>query len=138
MKLLLKRTALKDNYTIGKLYVDGRYLCDTLEDSVRNTRIYGETAIPYGKYPVTLKIQSPRFAKSKQYARCKGYLPRLLKVPNYSGILIHIGNTPDDTEGCILVGENKEKGKVINSEKTFWRLYEILSQTSEPITIEIK
>jgi hypothetical protein len=86
MNLLLKRTALRDTYTIGKLYVDGQYWCDTLEDRVRDLtrekKVPGETAIPAGTYDVVVNV-SPKF---------KRLLPRLLRVPHFEGILIHRGN----------------------------------------------
>ena len=87
MKLLLKRIALRDTYTIGKIYIDGEYFCDTLEDKVRDLnkngvfdgdekKVYGETAIPYGTYKVILSY-SPKF---------KRILPELLDVPCFTGI----------------------------------------------------
>lgn len=116
MKMLLKRRFLGDNYTIGTLFINGERFCDTLEDKNRDAnrngkfdgkekKVQGETCIPFGTYKVTLNL-SPRFKRP---------LPRLLDVPNFEGVLIHRGNTAKDTEGCILVGENKVKGKVINS-----------------------
>lgn len=116
MKMLLKRRFLGDNYTIGTLFINGERFCDTLEDKNRDInrngkfdgkekKVQGETCIPFGTYKVTLNL-SPRFKRP---------LPRLLDVPNFEGVLIHRGNTAKDTEGCILVGENKVKGKVINS-----------------------
>ena len=109
MKLTLKRIAKRDSYTIGKLYLEGEYFCDTLEDRVRDLnrekKIPGETAIPAGRYDVIVNV-SPRFKRE---------LPRLLNVPHFDGILIHRGNTAKDSSGCILVGENKELGKVLNS-----------------------
>ncbi|MFH8142361.1 MAG: hypothetical protein K1V88_02920 [Muribaculaceae bacterium] len=112
MKLQLKRVALRDTYTIGKLYVDGQYWCDTLEDRVRDLsrekKVPGETAIPAGTYDIVVNI-SPKF---------KRLLPRLLGVPHFKGILIHRGNTDKDSAGCILVGENRAVGKVLNS--TYW------------------
>lgn len=149
MELRLKRIALRDTYTIGKLYVDHHYLCDTLEDKVRDInkdgdlndagegKVYGKTAIPYGTYEVTLKVQSPKYSQREAYAWCKGYLPRLLNVPHFEGILIHSGNTAEDSAGCILVGENKVKGKVINSMATLKRLMGILPK-DEKITITIE
>lgn len=111
MKLKLVRIAKRENYTIGKLYVEGEYFCDTLEDRVRDLsvekKIPGETAIPAGKYDLIVSM-SPRFKRE---------LPRLLNVPYFDGILIHRGNTEKDTSGCILVGENKVVGKVLNSTK---------------------
>ena len=143
MELNLKRIALRDNYTIGKLYIDGNYFCDTIEDKVRDLNKDGDlkdvgegkipslTAIPYGKYEVTLKVQSPKYSLRTSYSWCKGYLPRLINVPHFEGILIHAGNTADDSAGCILVGENKVKGQVINSMVTLKKLYPILKEASD-------
>lgn len=112
MNLLLRRVALRKDYTVGKLYVDGEYWCDTLEDPVRDLakekKVAGRTAIPAGEYEVVVNI-SPKFGR---------LLPRLLRVPHFEGILIHRGNTAEDTAGCILPGENRAVGKVLNS--TFW------------------
>lgn len=133
MELTLKRTFLGTGYTIGHLHIDGVYFCDTLEDTVRNApggqpfvKVSGETAIPYGRYEVTLSVVSPRFSQSSTYRQIDGKLPRLLGVPNFDGVLIHIGNFPKDTEGCILVGRNTVKGAVMESRVTFFRLYDIL------------
>jgi hypothetical protein len=143
MELTLKRIALRDTYTIGKLYVDGVYVCDTLEDKVRDLnkdgdlndagegKVYGKTAIPYGRYEITMKVQSPKYSQRASYAWCKGYLPRLLNVPHFEGILIHGGNSAEDSCGCLLVGENKVKGKVINSMATLKRLVSILKYASD-------
>ena len=142
MRLELKRIAKREDYTIGRLYVDGEYFCDTLEDKVRDltseTKVYGKTAIPEGTYEVTLRVQSPRFSQKKQYDFCKGYLPRLLGVPSFEGVLIHVGNTAADTEGCILVGKNTVKGMVTDSSATFRKLYSRLSLCSGKITIDVK
>lgn len=153
MELVLERIYKGDLYTIGKLYIDGVYQCDTLEDVDRNLnqemsledikkiKVFGKTAIPYGKYKVTLKQQSAKFYKSNKYEQCKGYLPRLIDVPAFSGILIHIGNTAEDSNGCILVGQNLIKGKVINSTICFWGLYQKLKTADdrgEKIWIVIK
>lgn len=112
MNIVLKRIAKRDTYTIGQLYIDGQYWCDTLEDRVRDLskerKVAGETAIPAGTYDVVVN-SSPKF---------KRLLPRLLRVPHFEGVLIHRGNTAADSAGCILVGENKAKGKVLNS--TIW------------------
>ena len=151
MKLLLRRVALRAAYTVGHLYADGVKICDTLEDCVRDInrngrfdngeiKIPGHTAIPYGTYRITLDVQSPRFRNRTAYRFCDGYLPRLLDVPHFEGVLIHIGNTPDDTEGCILVGENRVTGRLVESTATFRRVYELLraaADRNEPITIEI-
>lgn len=105
MKIEVKRIFKGTEYTIGKLYIDGSYFCDTLEDTVREKKIAGITAIPAGEYKVK-KTYSPRFKKT---------LPEILNVPNFTGVRIHTGNTAKDTDGCILLGLNKVKGQVINS-----------------------
>lgn len=135
MKLELTRLFFQNNYTIGKLYVDGQYFCDTLEDKARDLsrekKIPGQTAIPAGVYEIVVNV-SPRFKRK---------LPRLLDVPGFEGILIHRGNTPEDTAGCILVGENKAKGKVINSTGYEVKLTEMIERTmqkNDKITISVK
>ena len=136
MELTLKRIALRSEYTIGKLYVDGKYVCDTIEDTVRDldkdgkfakgeVKIPGKTAIPYGRYEITMKVKSPKYSNFSKYSWAKKYdgcLPRLLNVPHFDGVLIHVGNSALDSEACVLVGENKVVGKVINSVNTFRRL----------------
>ena len=143
MELTVIRKYKLPKYTIGKLYINGEYFCDTIEDTDRNLyqgmdaewlkreKVYGETAIPYGRYKITMKVQSPKFAKSKQYEKCEGYIPRLINVPAFDGILVHIGNTAKDSYGCILVGENKVKGMVCNSTTWFWKLYDILKAADD-------
>jgi hypothetical protein len=106
-------------------------------DEIKKLKIAGETAIPVGTYNITLNIVSPKYATREQYKFCDGKVPRLLDVKAYEGILIHIGNFAKDTEGCILVGENKIKGQVINSTETFKRLYERL-KTAGKISITIE
>lgn len=150
MNLSLKRIAKLPSYTIGKLYIDGTYLCDTLEDAdrgltqnmslkeIQSRKLYGKTAIPTGTYNITLDIVSPKF-KNRPWAKpWKGKIPRLLNVPGYDGILIHVGNRPEDTLGCILVGNNNVVGQVTNSSATFHRLMSIMTQSKEPITIMIE
>ena len=105
MKVEVKRTFKGTEYTIGHLYIDVAYFCDTLEDTVRNVKIAGKTAIPAGKYHVK-KTMSPRF---------KTLLPEILNVPGFTGVRIHSGNTAKDTDGCLLLGLNKTKGAVLNS-----------------------
>lgn len=148
MKINIRRIAKKNTYTIGKLYIDGEYFCDTIEDKDRglkkemtiaelqNRKIYGQTAIPAGTYNVTMKVQSPKYSKRVSYAWCKGYLPRLLDVPAYDGVLIHAGNTAKDSAGCILVGRNKVVGKVLNSMVTLKALYAKMKQ-AKSITLTI-
>jgi hypothetical protein len=157
MKLILERNWNKETYTIGKLYyIDEetnakKYICDTLEDTdrrltnnmdveaIKQLKVYAKTAIPTGTYQISLNTVSPKYSKRKYYKQlCGGKVPRLLGVKGYDGVLIHIGNTADDTAGCILVGENKKVGKVINSTKAFEKLYKILLSAKYGTQIEIK
>lgn len=142
MELKLKRIALKKEYTIGRLYIDGKYFCDTLEDTVRDLNKNGKfdngekkiaelTAIPYGKYEVTLKVRSPRYSKIQKYMDfCGGYMPRLLKVLDFEGILIHPGTTAKNSAGCILVGKNTIVGKLTDSWNTWKKLYLLMKPVS--------
>ena len=111
MLIEVKRLYKKDTYTIGVLMVDGEKFSDTLEDKVRDLKsekkVYGETAIPAGKYKVVMSMSS----------KFKRVMPYLENVPQFTGIMIHPGNTIKDTLGCILVGENKKKGQLVNSRK---------------------
>lgn len=153
MELVSKIIAKLPTYRISRLYVDGELFCDVLEDTdrgltqdmdieeIKKIKIKGKTAIPTGTYDITMDIVSPKFSKYKQYAFCGGKLPRLLNVPGYEGILIHIGNTPEDTDGCLLVGTNNIVGRVTNSTVTFKKLYALLKAANdrgEKITITIK
>ena len=141
MKLKLNRIALRKTYTIGKLYIDGKYFCDTLEDAVRDTnksgkfdngekKVKGKTAIPYGIYEIKWTY-SPRFKK---------YTPQLMNVPQFEGIRIHAGNSSTDTEGCLLLGQNKKVGMVLNSRATINKFYPIIKEACSKgkVTIEIK
>lgn len=153
MILELHRIYKGPSYTIGHLYIDGSYFCDTLEDkdrglessmsvdSINRIKVHSTTAIPTGTYNITLDVVSPRFSTKSFYKNvCNGKLPRLLNVKGFEGILIHAGNTDKDSAGCLLVGANKVKGQVINSRETFEKLYKVLKESrdrGEGITIKI-
>lgn len=138
MKLKLKRISKQYTYTIGQLFINGVYFCDTIEDKDRgldqsnpisiidNIKVPSQTAIPTGIYKVSMNTISPRLSQKDMYKTINGKVPRLLDVPGFDGVLIHIGNTNKDTSGCILVGQNKVKGQVINSKVTFFKLYKQL------------
>lgn len=133
MDIEIKRIYKGAEYTVGRLSIDGKYFCDTLENTVRapGVKVRGKTAVPAGRYRVVL-TESPRF---------KRILPLLVDVPNFEGVRIHPGNTAKDTEGCLLVGFNQVKGKVVASRATFQKLFEKLwaaDQAGEEIWTEIK
>lgn len=154
MKLVVDRKWKKSTYTISNLYIDGVKFCNVIEDTdrnlssnmnlntIKNIKVKGKTAIPTGTYKVTLSVQSPKYTKSKTMMEfCKAYMPRLLNVPGWEGVLIHPGNTAADSEGCLIVGKNDVVGKVTNSTYWFKELYNRMkaaSKKGETITIEIK
>lgn len=133
MEITVKRKYKKNDYTIGQLFINGKYVCDTLEDRDRGLsddmllrqiiqiKVKGKTAIPTGRYQVTMTY-SQRFRRR---------LPLLTAVKGYSGIRIHAGNTHKDTEGCILCGENKRKGMVLNSR--YWTYEVIVPQIEKAV-----
>ena len=138
MTLKLVRKYRKEKYTIGKLYVDGVYICDTIEDKDRglddsmglaeimSKKRYGETAIPYGVYKVEITY-SPKY---------KRLMPEIKNVKGFSGIRIHSGNTAKDTLGCLIVGKNTQVGMVTESRKTYNKLFAMMKDVKD-ISIEI-
>ena len=138
MRIELVRIAFKSTYTIGKLYVDGKYFSDVLEDvdrgldssmtesEILEKKVKGQTAIPTGHYVINITY-SPKY---------KRMMPLLLDVKGFSGIRIHSGNTAKDTEGCLLVGKNKKVGKVLESRDTYQRLFKMM-EGQKNITIDI-
>jgi hypothetical protein len=140
MIITVRRIAMKDTYTIGKLYIDGVYFCDTIEDKdrglddsmeeseIRKKKVYGLTAIPLGTYKVEITY-SPKFKKN---------LPLLIGVKGFEGIRIHSGNTAKDSLGCIIVGRNKKVGMVLDSRATMTKLLKVLTSTKENIWLTIR
>ena len=130
MELKLQRKWLTEQSTIGELTIDGKHACYVLEDVVRAEKIHGKTAIPAGRYRISLTPS----------ARFKRILPLLNDVPNYAGVRIHPGNTAADTEGCLLPGMQRGDNQVIASRVAFQNLFTQLSAANrkgEDIWIEI-
>lgn len=151
MELIVDRKWKKPNYTISNLTINCKWFCNVIEDTdrglkdtmtleqIKSIKKPSLTAIPSGKYKVTLDVVSPKFSTNAYYKQvCQGKLPRLLNVKGFEGILIHVGNTEKASAGCLIVGENKVKGQVINSKATFEKLYKELLKDKNNITIEIK
>ena len=152
MELKIDRAWRRETYTISRLYVNGRRFCEAVEDKdrglnqtdilahIKAVKVPSETAIPCGRYRVTMGIVSPKFSLRKEYAWCKGRLPRLLNVPGFEGILIHAGSSARSSAGCIIVGRNTIKGGVTQSMETLkslWKELEAAYQCNEPIYITI-
>lgn len=149
MEILVDRRYKKKGYTIGILYVNGEYECDTLEDEVRvlnkeSDKIYGKTAIPYGRYLIEMDTISPKFSKYEFYSKvCNGRLPRLQDVPFFNGILIHVADGAKGAEllqGCIGVGRNLIRGGLLKGKETFSMLYNKMLEAhlkGEEIWIEL-
>ena len=154
MELLLDRKYKKSTYSIGKLYVNGEYFCDTVEDKdrgltdsmaveeIKKKKVYALTAIPLGRYRITMNVISPSFSKKSYYKNfCNGRLPRLLNVVGFDGILIHRGSNADSSSGCIIVGKNTVVGGVTQSQQYFeklWKLLDDANKKGEEIWITIK
>lgn len=131
MNLTLKREESTKHSTPGRLYVDGKFECYTLEDVVRPEKIKGETAIDAGTYKVIIDMSN----------RFKRHLPLLLDVPNFAGVRIHPGNTDRDTEGCILVGDSPAVDFLGSSRAAFDRLFSKMQnarKANETIAITIE
>lgn len=154
MELIVDRKWKKQSYTISNLTIDGKWFCNVLEDKDRNLdssmsiakirelKKPSITAIPKGTYEITLDVISPKYCNNSFYKQvCNGKVPRLLNVKGFEGILIHAGNSDKDSAGCLLVGINLERGKVLKSQETFRKLYKMLSEAKlrgEYIQITIK
>lgn len=147
MELTLRRianvlpTAGYRGYCIGHLYADGQYLCDTLEpfdrkldlfvdaSGMAKNKVIGQTAIPLGRYQIDFNTWSYRFGNREFYRHsCCGMPPRLMDVPCFDGVIVHVGNYPHETDGCILVGRNTQKGAVLESKETFKRVYRVMKE----------
>lgn len=126
MNLLLNRDVLGDDFTLGKLSIDGKFFCYTVEDKVREKKIPAVTAIPYGTYKVSLTMSN----------RFKKILPLLHDVPEFTGVRIHSGNTAADSEGCIIVGLERHSKGVLRSRSAMDALMDVL-QKARDMEIEI-
>lgn len=151
MELTVIRRYRGQEYTIGDLYINGEKFCNTLEDvdrgltqttplkEIKAKKIPRETAIPTGTYKITLDIVSPSFSRYDFYKEvCNGKLPRLLDVPGFDGILIHVGATASNSSGCVLIGDNTSIGTLTNGKERFKQLYSKLLEDKNNITITIK
>lgn len=144
MEIKVDRKWKKQDYTVGRLYIDDEFFCNTMEDTdrglddsmpdwmIRSKKIPTRTAVPSGRYKVTMNVVSHKFSQKQFYKDfCKGKVPRLLDVNGFEGILIHCGTTHVNSAGCILVGHNTIKGQLTESQETFKKLYAIMKKASD-------
>ena len=133
MNITVDRKWKKDTYTIGKIFIDGKYFADTVEDrdrglsdnmpvaKINSLKVYGKTAIPTGTYLIKM-LYSPKFATRPWGKRYEGNVPQIMDVKGFSGVRIHPLNTAEDSLGCIGVGRNLEKGKILKSTEYYYKL----------------
>ena len=144
MEIIIRRTAFKEGYTIGNLYIlpeqvnneekaVPEWFCNTMEPTtrkltsrmpltiIRRHKIIGKTAIPTGRYRILI-------TRSRRFGR---WLPLLMNVKGFEGIRIHAGNKPEDTRGCILPGFNRRKGYVLDSTRCVLTLVKMMTEAME-------
>lgn len=154
MEIIVDRRWKKPRYTISRVYVNDELFCNGLEDVdrrlsddmneaiIKTKKIPNETAVPSGRYRVSLDTVSPKYSKYAFYKEvCDGKLPRLLDVKGFDGILIHCGVDESHTSGCLLVGLNKQVGKLSDGKEVFKKLYAMMKKANdkrEEIYITIK
>lgn len=144
MKIEVIREASNKDCTFGKLYINGKFYCNTLEDVQRDVKIKGETAIPKGAYVVTLRNAGGKNEKYKEKFGTGHFgMLYLNNIPNYEYVLIHIGNTKKDSEGCILVGLGKDvkSNSITQSTDAYKLIYPIIAKAllnKEKVEITVK
>ena len=147
MEILVYRKWPKAGYCIGRVYIDGQLICNSLEDedrglsdsmderTIRNRKIYGKTAIPRGRYTIDMETVSPKFSKKEFYMDvCQGKLPRLKNVKGFEGILLHVADGPkgaDLLEGCIGIGLNKKVGQLCDGKEAFKKVYALMKEAHD-------
>lgn len=147
MKINVKRYSASNESTLGLLYIDGKFACYTLEDEYRNVKLKGETRIKEGEYEIKFRKEGGHHAEyGKKFPQIHKGMLELQNVPEFQYILIHIGNTDKDTDGCILVGDavnnNKlVKGNITQSTIAYQRIYTPIAKALEAgqkVTIKIE
>jgi hypothetical protein len=144
MEVLVYRKYKKPDYCVGRMSIDGTFICNTMEDvdrglddgmqdwMIKNKKIPNVTAIPTGRYKIDMDTVSPKFSKYPFYMEvCQGKLPRIKNVRGFDGILIHCGVDHSNSSGCILVGMNTIKGKLTNSKETFKKIYALMKEAHD-------
>jgi len=142
MLLELFRKKSNGDTTIGELFIDGLYFCKTLEDEYREVKVMHETRISAGTYKIKLQLNGTMTGGyAKRFPTMHQGMLWLQNVPNFTTIYIHIGNTDDDTSGCILVGKDELDYKLSRSTVAYISLYTKVVEAlnhNEEVKITIK
>jgi Family of unknown function (DUF5675) len=143
MKIIVNRFTSDSQSTISKILVDDIFICFGLEDEYRKIKITGETRITSGVYKIELQLTGDKHKKYKeQFGDIHKGMLHVMNVPNFLGILIHIGNTEIDTEGCLLVGTGAitEPGNISisNSRVAYLKLYKLVGSSAASGSLEIE
>jgi hypothetical protein len=140
MNILVQRYKHAEDFTLGKVFIDGEFECYSLEDEKREQKVMHETRIPEGSYKVVLRTFGGHHERyEKKFPNHEGML-WVTNVPNFKDILIHIGNTDEDTSGCLLVGLNVDEaeGTLQNSTEAYKRLYKKVLPAAKIGNLNIK
>jgi len=149
VKLQLIRTQFGDDATNGILFVDGVFECYTLEDQYQDQKVYGETCIPEGTYPIEYRNEGGFFNRYvKRFPtihKGRGML-EIKDIPNFKWVLFHLGNTDENSAGCVLVGSTQQDldvskdGFIGNSKLAYTNFYPKVAwalDRGEKVTLEI-
>ena len=153
MEIVVDRRWKRDTYTIGNMYINGKFFSNTLEDKDRglkdsmtpqdisNLKVYGQTAIPTGTYEIKMTY-SNRFNSRAWGKKYNGKVPELRNIKGFGGVRIHPFNRASESLGCIAVGKNSIKGMVTNSQAYYYKLLDDYIvpavKKGEKITLTIK
>lgn len=132
MEIVVQRDLESSEWTRGKLFIDGVFECFTLEDQYQQKKVKKETRIPAGRYKILLRIVGTHHDRYKvKFPGIHQGMLHLQDVPEFQFILIHIGNTDADSEGCLLVGSSFMNGKLVGSTIAYEKLYKKVVKAAE-------
>jgi len=146
MRINVLRYSSGKESTLGAMFIEGKFVCYTIEDEKRSVKVYGETRIPSGSYKIGFrKVGGFHGRYRRKFPKFHMGMLQILNVPNFKYVLIHIGNKDDDTAGCLLVGDTAnnntmEDGFIGSSRRAYKRVYLTVAQVladSEPVWIHL-
>lgn len=145
MKILIQRYSLNDESTLGLLFVNGEFQCYTIEDTYNKAKVYGKTRIPSGIYMLKLRNEGGMVKKyNTRFNNHRGML-HLQNVKDFQYVYIHVGNKSEDSEGCVLVGNQpnnnqRDKGFIGDSATAYQELYNKINNVidNEVVYVEVR